>query len=155
MRTYKFSIFLLFFLTLYIGGCSTTLNPFLEKKPPGPAKINPKEHSVSEKSMLPGSKTLAEDFINISHAIGNKKTGEIIIFIHSLSLIRYTISSLLDPLRLVLDFPGMKKDETPDLLFVGQGVVDKVRKSYLRNGNVLRVQIFLNQDARYHVKELL
>ena len=153
MRTYKFSIFLFFFLILYVEGCSTTLNPFLEKKPPSPAKISAKEHSVSDKSMLSDSKTLVEDSIYISKAIGDKKTGEIIIYVHSLGLIRYTISSQLDPLRLVLDFPGMKKDEySDDLLFVGQGVVDKVRRSYLRNGNVLRVEIFLNRDAKYHVK---
>ena len=76
----------------------------------------------------------------------------IILSIHSYSLIRYTVSSLLDPLRLVLDFTEMKKGGLPDLFPVNRGVVDKVRTFYFRNGNVLRMEIFLNQDANYHIK---
>ncbi len=115
---------------------------------------------TDSKNVLPASEgtppviksLLDEDITSLSLAIGNEKNGEVIISIHSSSLIRYTISSLLDPLRLILDFPGMKKVGLPDLLPVSQGVVDKVRTSYLRNGNVLRMEIFLNQDANYHVK---
>ncbi|SVE48117.1 uncharacterized protein METZ01_LOCUS500971, partial [marine metagenome] len=152
MRSYSFAIFLFLFLTVCVGGCSNSLNLLLKKRNPSLEKIKPKEHSVSDNSMFPDAETLDEDYISIAWTSGNKKTGEILILIQSPSLIRYTISSLLDPLRLVLDFPGMKENQSFGLLPVNQGVVDKVRTSYLRNGNVLRMEIFLNRDTKYHVK---
>ena len=152
MRSYNFTIFLFLFLSVCVGGCSKSLNPLLKKRNPSLEKIKPKEHSVSDNSAFPDAETLDEDYISISWTSGNKKTGEILILIQSPSVIRYTISSLLDPLRLVLDFPRMKKEQSFSLLPINQGVVEKIRTSYLRNGNVLRMEIVLKRDAKYHVK---
>lgn len=151
MRSYSFTIFLFLFLSVCVGGCSKSLNPFLKKRDPSLEKIKPKEQSVSDNSAFSAG-ILDEDYISISWTPGNKKTGEILILIQSPSVIRYTISSLLDPLRLVLDFPGMKKEQSFSSLPVNQGVVEKIRTSYLRNGNVLRMEIVLKRDAKYHVK---
>ena len=135
MTPYNSFIFLFFFLTVYVGACSPSLAPFFEKTHPKDRLETPSENTPS-----------------FSLSTGNEKNGEIILSIHSYSLIRYTVSSLLDPLRLVLDFTEMKKGGLPDLFPVNRGVVDKVRTFYFRNGNVLRMEIFLNQDANYHIK---
>ncbi|HIA32810.1 MAG TPA: type IV pilus secretin family protein [Nitrospinaceae bacterium] len=135
MKPYNLFIFLFFFLTVYVGACAPSLAPFLEKTHPKDLLETPSENTPS-----------------FSLSTGNEKNGEIILSIHSYSLIRYTVSSLLDPLRLVLDFTEMKKGGLPDLFPVNRGVVDKVRTFYFRNGNVLRMEIFLNQDANYHIK---
>ncbi|HIN87838.1 MAG TPA: type IV pilus secretin family protein [Nitrospinaceae bacterium] len=135
MKPYNSFIFLFFFLTVYVGACAPSLAPFLEKTHPKDLLETPSENTPS-----------------FSLSTGNEKNGEIILSIHSYSLIRYTVSSLLDPLRLVLDFTEMKKGGLPDLFPVNRGVVDKVRTFYFRNGNVLRMEIFLNQDANYHIK---
>ena len=135
MKPYNLFIYLFFFLTVYVGACAPSLAPFFEKTHP--------------KDLL---KTPSENTPSFSLSTGNEKNGEIILSIHSYSLIRYTVSSLLDPLRLVIDFTEMKKGGLPDLFPVNRGVVDKVRTFYFRNGNVLRMEIFLNQDANYHIK---
>ena len=135
MKPYNLFIYLFFFLTVYVGACAPSLAPFLEKTHPKDLLETPSKNTPS-----------------FSLSTGNEKNGEIILSIHSYSLIRYTVSSLLDPLRLVLDFTEMKKGGLPDLFPVNRGVVDKVRTFYFRNGNVLRMEIFLNQDANYHIK---
>lgn len=135
MKPYNLFIYLFFFLTVYVGACAPSLAPFFEKTHPKDLLETPSENTPS-----------------FSLSTGNEKNGEIILSIHSQSLIRYTVSSLLDPLRLVLDFTEMKKGGLPDLFPVNRGVVDKVRTFYFRNGNVLRMEIFLNQDANYHIK---
>ena len=87
----------------------------------------------------------------------NTKTGdddEIIVSIKASDSIHYTAFKGSDPLRLVLDFPNTKKGRLSDVLNVGEGVVDNIRTLYSQDGRTLRLEIFLNQGARYHIKKI-
>ena len=87
----------------------------------------------------------------------NTKTGdddEIIVNIKASDSFHYTAFKGSDPLRLVLDFPNTKKGRLSDVLNVGEGVVDNIRTLYSQEGRTLRLEIFLNQGARYHIKKI-
>ena len=68
--------------------------------------------------------------------------------------IQYTAFKLLNPLRLVLDFPNMKKGQLSDSLSVNQGVVDNIRALYFQEANVLRMEVVLNQAADYDIQKV-
>ena len=79
--------------------------------------------------------------------------GETVITIQSTDVIQYTAFKLLNPLRLVLDFPNMKKGGLSDSLTVDQGVVDRIRTLYFQEANVLRLEIVLNQATDYDIRK--
>ncbi|MCH8156649.1 MAG: type IV pilus secretin PilQ [Nitrospinae bacterium] len=79
--------------------------------------------------------------------------GETVITIQSTGVIQYTAFKLLNPLRLVLDFPNMKKGGLSDSLTVDQGVVDRIRTLYFQEADVLRLEIVLNQATDYDIRK--
>jgi type IV pilus assembly protein PilQ len=81
--------------------------------------------------------------------------NEMIVRIKASDNIHYTAFKGTDPLRLVLDFPNVKKgslccDETS----IRQGVVDNIRTFYSEDGRTLRLEIILSRSARYHIKKV-
>ena len=67
---------------------------------------------------------------------------------------RYTVYDSYDPVRVVVDFPGMDMAEVPEQLPVDQGVVDEVRVANfeLSSGKLARVEILLTGSADYQVQ---
>ncbi|MFQ5450918.1 MAG: type IV pilus secretin PilQ [Nitrospinaceae bacterium] len=80
-------------------------------------------------------------------------TGEAIITIESTQAIQYTAFKLLNPLRLVLDFPKMGRGFLKDPIEVNKGVVDKIRPLYFDEAKVLRLEIGLNRAAGYDIQK--
>ena len=73
--------------------------------------------------------------------------GEAIITIESSRAIQYTAFKLLNPLRLVLDFPKMRKGSLTDRIEVNKGVVQSIRALRFEEAGVLRLEIALNKSA--------
>lgn len=80
-------------------------------------------------------------------------SGEAIITIESSRSIQYTAFKLLNPLRLVLDFPKMRKGSLTDRIEVNKGVVDSIRALRFEEAGVLRLEIGLNKAAGYDIQK--
>jgi len=109
---------------------------------------------------------LPQDTINpeVSHVISDESeiiqltteegtSGEAIITIESSRAIQYTAFKLLNPLRLVLDFPKMRKGTLTDRIEVNKGVVDSIRALHFEEAGVLRLEIALNKAAGYDIQK--
>jgi len=83
------------------------------------------------------------------------KSGEAIITIDSSDSIQYTAFKLTNPLRLVLDFPKMRKGSLTDRIEVNKGVVDSIRTLQFEEAGVLRLEIALNKAAGYDIQKPL
>lgn len=79
--------------------------------------------------------------------------SEAIITIESSRAIQYTAFKLLNPLRLVLDFPKMQKGSLTDRVDVNKGVVDSIRAVRFEEAGVLRLEIALNKAAGYDIQK--
>jgi type IV pilus assembly protein PilQ len=79
--------------------------------------------------------------------------GETIITLESSRAIQYTAFKLLNPLRLVLDFPKMGKGSLTDQVEVNKGVVNSIRAIRFDEAGVLRLEITLNQAAGYDIQK--
>ena len=79
--------------------------------------------------------------------------SEAIITIESSRAIQYTAFKLLNPLRLVLDFPKMQKGSLTDRVDVNKGVVDSIRAIRFEEAGVLRLEIALNKAAGYDIQK--
>jgi type IV pilus assembly protein PilQ len=66
-------------------------------------------------------------------------------------LVEYTAFKLLNPLRLVLDFPGMTKSNLGSMIEVNKGVVNTIQTLYFEEAQVLRLEIGLNKTASYEI----
>lgn len=66
---------------------------------------------------------------------------------------RYTVYDSFDPVRVVIDFPGMDPDQLPESIKVAQSPVEEVRiSSYdLSSGRLSRVEMLLSVAAEYNV----
>jgi type IV pilus assembly protein PilQ len=80
-------------------------------------------------------------------------SGEAIITIESSRSIQYTAFKLMNPLRLVLDFPKMRKGSLTDRIEVNKGVVDSIRALRFEEAGVLRLEIGLNKAAGYDIQK--
>jgi len=67
---------------------------------------------------------------------------------------RYTVYDSYEPVRVVVDFPGMDMAEVKESLAVNEGVVQEVRVATfeLSSGNLARVEVFLKENADYQVQ---
>jgi type IV pilus assembly protein PilQ len=79
--------------------------------------------------------------------------SEAIITIESSRAIQYTAFKLLNPLRLVLDFPKMQKGSLTDRVDVNKGVVESIRAVRFEEAGVLRLEIALNKAAGYDIQK--
>ena len=66
---------------------------------------------------------------------------------------RYTVYDSFDPIRVVIDFPGMELSEVEETLAVAQGPVQEVRVAGfdLTSGQLARVEILLSESTEYQV----
>ncbi|MEN8685948.1 MAG: type IV pilus secretin PilQ [Desulfuromonadales bacterium] len=66
---------------------------------------------------------------------------------------RYTVYDSFDPIRVVIDFPGMELSDIEEKLAVGQGPVQEVRVADfdLTSGQLARVEILLSESTEYQV----
>ena len=81
------------------------------------------------------------------------KGGAAIITIESSRAIQYTAFKLLNPLRLVLDFPKMRQGSLTDRVDVNKGVVDSIRALRFEEAGVLRLEIALNKAAGFDIQK--
>lgn len=79
--------------------------------------------------------------------------GESIISIQSTGAIQYTAFKLLNPLRLVLDFPKMEKGSLADQIRVNSSVVDNIRTLYFEEAGVMRLEIVLKKAVDYDIRK--
>jgi len=78
---------------------------------------------------------------------------ETIITIESNRAIQYTAFKLMNPLRLVLDFPKMRKGSLTDRIEVNKGVVDSIRALRFEEAGVLRLEVALNKAAGFDIQK--
>jgi type IV pilus assembly protein PilQ len=161
----------MFGLIAIILGAGLTLSP----APDAQAESGP---MTAEKSVS-GKKVVAKKMIKISPAKGTKaermlmaqasgdaKAGtlskivdlqtakednEVSIKLRSSQALEYTAFKLVDPLRLVLDFPNMEKGDLSGVMEVNQGVVNTIRPLYFEEARVLRLEIGLTKAASYEI----
>ena len=74
-----------------------------------------------------------------------------VISIESTQPIQYTAFKLLNPLRLVLDFPDMEKGNLPGITLVKKGAVESIRSLEFEEAGVLRLEVVLNQSVNYEI----
>ena len=80
-----------------------------------------------------------------------KEDNEVSIKLRFSQALEYTAFKLVDPLRLVLDFPNMEKSDLSGVMEVNQGVVNTIRPLYFEEAKVLRLEIGLNKAASYEI----
>lgn len=102
---------------------------------------------------------------NQSGGSSNESLGEIvflntkedghnsIVSIESTRPVQYTAFKLLNPLRLVLDFPKMDQGNLTSRIQVDKGIVNSIRPIHFKEAGVLRLEIVLNQSADYEIKK--
>ena len=85
--------------------------------------------------------------------LNTKKDGQrSIVSIVSTQPVKYTAFKLLDPHRLVLDFPKMDKGNLSSLIKVNEGVINSIRTIHFKKSGVLRLEIVLNQPPDYEIE---
>ena len=94
------------------------------------------------------SKTLASIVALNTDLIGTENT---VVTIESSQSIQYTAFKLLNPLRLVLDFPNTQKGSLSGKMQVNKGLVDSIRPLHFDEVGVLRLEITLNKAADYEI----
>ncbi len=76
-----------------------------------------------------------------------------VVTIESSQPVQYTAFKLLNPLRLVLDFPNMQKGNLSGKIQVNKGLVDSIRPLHFEEAGVLRLEIALNRAADYEIQK--
>ena len=85
--------------------------------------------------------------------LNTKKDGQrTIVSIVSTQPVKYTAFKLLDPHRLVLDFPKMDKGNLSSLIKVNEGIINSIRTIHFKKSGVLRLEIVLNQPPDYEIE---
>ena len=102
---------------------------------------------------------------NQSGSSSNEPLGEIvfvnteedgqssIVTIETSQSVQYTAFKLLNPLRLVLDFPKMNQGKLTSRIQVDKGIVNSIRPIHFKESGVLRLEIVLNQSADYEIQK--
>ena len=80
-----------------------------------------------------------------------KEDNEVSIKLRSSQALEYTAFKLVDPLRLVLDFPNMEKSDLSGVMEVNEGVVNTIRPLYFEEAKVMRLEIGLTKAASYEI----
>ena len=86
--------------------------------------------------------------------LDTKEEGQsAVVSIESTQPVQYTAFKLLNPLRLVLDFPKMDQGNMTSRIQVDKGIINSIRPIYFKEAGVLRLEIVLNQSADYEIKK--
>ena len=87
-------------------------------------------------------------------SLNTKEDGQSsIVSIESTRPVQYTAFKLLNPLRLILDFPKMDQGNLTSRIQVNKGIVNSIRPIHFKEAGVLRLEIVLNQSADYEIKK--
>ena len=127
------------------------------------------EPSISKRLGVGSGKISAPPLVRLAQnqtvASNNESFGEIVLLntkesklgsivsIESTQPIQYTAFKLLNPLRLVLDFPKMNQGNLTSSIQVDKGIVDFIRPVHFKESGVLRLEIVLNQSVDYEIKK--
>lgn len=86
-------------------------------------------------------------------ALNTDSTGsnDAVVNIEASQPIQYTAFKLLNPLRLVLDFPNMQKGNLSGVMQVNKGLVNSIRPLHFEEAGVLRLEIALSKTAEYEI----
>ncbi len=116
-------------------------------------KISPAKGTKAERMLMAQAPGEAEagtlsKIVDLQTA---KEDNEVSIKLRSSQALEYTAFKLVDPLRLVLDFPNMEKGDLTGVMEVNQGVVNTIRPLYFEEAKVLRLEIGLTKAASYEI----
>ncbi|MBT3922972.1 MAG: type IV pilus secretin PilQ [Nitrospina sp.] len=76
-----------------------------------------------------------------------------LVSIESTRPVQYTAFKLLNPLRLVIDFPKMDPGNLTSRIQVDKGIISSIRPIHFEGAGVLRLEIVLNQSADYEINK--
>ena len=76
-----------------------------------------------------------------------------LVSIESTRPVQYTAFKLLNPLRLVIDFPKMDPGNLTSRIQVDKGIISYIRPIHFEGAGVLRLEIVLNQSADYEINK--
>jgi len=140
----------MFGLFATILGAGLTLSSAPAKKM---IKISPAKGTQAERMLMAQASgdATAGTLSKIVDLQTAKEDNEVSIKIRSSQALEYTAFKLVDPLRLVLDFPNMEKSDLSGVMEVNQGVVNTIRPLYFEEAKVLRLEIGLTKAASYEI----
>ena len=143
------------FLLLFLTAC-----PAYSAALMGDQQQAPSSDMANEDKRLVPLKTMAQNQSGDSMSMGEivslntKEDGQSsIVSIESTRPVQYTAFKLLNPLRLILDFPKMDQGNLTSRIQVNKGVVNSIRPIHFKEAGVLRLEIVLNQSADYEIKK--
>ena len=116
-------------------------------------RINPAKGTKAERMLMAQASGEAEAVIltKIVDLQTAEEENEVSIKLRASQALEYTAFKLVDPLRLVLDFPNMEKGDLTSVMEVNQGVVNTIRPLYFEDAKVLRLEIGLTKAASYEI----
>jgi type IV pilus assembly protein PilQ len=132
--------FVLIFLTGWPGGSAYSAVPLVIM-----AQSQIGESDIGESNNEPLGEIV---FLNTKEE-GKTST----ISIDSSQPVQYTAFKLLNPLRLILDFPKMAPGNLTHHIQVDKGIVNSIRPIHFKKAGVLRLEIILNQAADYEINK--
>jgi type IV pilus assembly protein PilQ len=142
-------IFLLMAVWPVISGHAIALN---EDQKPFPSKENNSDSFVLMAQNQSGSTSNMS--LGEIVSLNTKEDGQdAIVSIETNQPVQYTAFKLLNPLRLVLDFPKMNQGNLTSRIQVDKGIVNSIRPIHFKESDVLRLEIVLNQPADYEIQK--
>lgn len=131
-------------------GSSASGNKVVAKKM---TKISPAKGTKAERMLVAQASgdAQAATLSKIVDLQTAQEDNEVSIKLRASQALEYTAFKLVDPLRLVLDFPNMEKGELTGVMEVNQGVVNTIRPLYFEEAKVLRLEIGLTKAASYEI----
>ena len=152
----------IFLFLLLSGGWVTIVFSEVPLKDQLESPISQQFDIVGENNKADPLVRLAQNQISVSENesfgeivfLNTKETGrDSIVSIESTQPIQYTAFKLLNPLRLVLDFPKMNVGNLTSRIQVDKGIVNFIRPIHFKESGVMRLEIVLNQTADYEIKK--
>ncbi len=135
----------LFTVLLIIGTAvlASALNPNVQSKPP-----------ENSETLSQVADTRAVGRLSIITELTALEEGDgMSVEVHGSDTLQYTAFKLLNPLRLVLDFTGMRQGTMTERIEVNQGAVSYIQPVYFPEAEVLRVEIALSAAAAYDIQK--
>ena len=117
-------------------------------------EIKPAKGTKAERMLLAQVPEEEAEAVSLSKIVDlqtAQEENEVSIKLRASQALEYTAFKLVDPLRLVLDFPNMEKGDLVGVMEVNQGVVNTIRPLYFEEAKVLRLEIGLTKAASYEI----
>ncbi len=131
------------FLIIGTAAFAAALNPNVQSKPLG----NSETLSQVADTNAVGRLSIITELTALEEGDGMS------IEVHGSDTLQYTAFKLLNPLRLVLDFTGMRQGTMTERIEVHQGTVSYIQPVYFPEAEVLRVEIVLSAAAAYDIQK--